>query len=184
MKRITFLKKGISLVCAILMLTAVLPTALAAEYTSDDCYVEGYDTSVEIVEEGAVLLKNANGILPLQDGAKVTLLGSMSYNYVGGDDDNTVMMDAAFIEAGLDVNMQAWNWLETMCGGKRGVRDADPSGLGDWDSYAAIHEFPIEEYEKAKSEILVEGYCDTAIVTLSRTAVERPTWNWMITSAI
>ena len=82
MKRITFLKKGISLVCAILMLTAVLPTALAAEYTSDDCYVEGYDTSVEIVEEGAVLLKNANGILPLQDGAKVTLLGSMSYNYV------------------------------------------------------------------------------------------------------
>ena len=172
MKRITFLKKGISLVCAILMLTAVLPTALAAEYTSDDCYVEGYDTSVEIVEEGAVLLKNANGILPLQDGAKVTLLGSMSYNYVGGDDDNTVMMDAAFIEAGLDVNMQAWNWLETMCGGKRGVRDADPSGLGDWDSYAAIHEFPIEEYEKAKSEILVEGYCDTAIVTLSRTAAE------------
>ena len=173
MKRITFLKKGISLVCAILMLTAVLPTALAAEYTSDDCYVEGYDTSVEIVEEGAVLLKNANGILPLQDGAKVTLLGSMSYNYyVGGDDDNTVMMDVAFIEAGLDVNMQAWNWLETMCGGKRGVRDADPSGLGDWDSYAAIHEFPIEEYEKAKSEILVEGYCDTAIVTLSRTAAE------------
>ena len=172
MKRISFLKKGISLVCAILMLTAVLPTALAAEYTSDDCYVEGYDTSVEIVEEGAVLLKNANGILPLQDGAKVTLLGSMSYNYVGGDDDNTVMMDAAFIEAGLDVNMQAWNWLETMCGGKRGVRDADPSGLGDWDSYAAIHEFPIEEYEKAKSEILVEGYCDTAIVTLSRTAAE------------
>ena len=172
MKRITFLKKGISLVCAILMLTAVLPTALAAEYTSDDCYVEGYDTSVEIVEEGAVLLKNANGILPLQDGAKVTLLGSMSYNYVGGDDDNTVMMDAAFVEAGLDVNMRAWSWLETMCGGKRGVRDADPSGLGDWDSYAAIHEFPIEEYEKAKSEILVEGYCDTAIVTLSRTAAE------------
>lgn len=70
MKRITFLKKGISLVCAILMLTAVLPTALAAEYTSDDCYVEGYDTSVEIVEEGAVLLKNANGILPLQDGLR------------------------------------------------------------------------------------------------------------------
>ena len=62
MKRITFLKKGISLVCAILMLTAVLPTALAAEYTSDDCYVEGYDTSVEIVEEGAVLLKNATGL--------------------------------------------------------------------------------------------------------------------------
>ena len=70
------------------------------------------------------------------------------------------------------MSAQAWNWLETMCGGKRGVRDADPSGLGDWDSYAAIHEFPIEEYEKAKSEILVEGYCDTAIVTLSRTAAE------------
>ena len=41
MKRITFLNKGISLVCAILMLSAVLPTALAGEYTSDDCYVEG-----------------------------------------------------------------------------------------------------------------------------------------------
>lgn len=175
MKRIgrSLWKKCAAAGCAAaLLLTTLAPSAFAAEYTVDDCYVEGYDTSVEIVTEGSVLLKNNNNILPLESGAKVTLLGSMSYNYVGGDEENTVMMDAAFIEAGLDVNMSAWEWLEEMCGGQRGVAEADPSGVGDWDSYSAIHEFPASVYEEGKSRILAEGYDQYAVVTFSRTAAE------------
>ncbi len=168
-----FLGKCLSMACAaVLLVSAAAPVAFAAELSTDDCYVEGYDTSVEIVAEGSVLLKNKDQVLPLQNGARVTILGSMSYNYVGGDDNNTVMMDAAFTEAGLDVNMSAWKWLEAKCGGSRGVRDADPSGIGNWDSYSAIHEFPIDVYESGKTEILVDGYTDYAVVTLSRTAAE------------
>lgn len=157
---------------AALLLALPAEAAQAGELSTDDCYVEGYETSVSIAAEGTVLLKNQENILPLAKGVKVTLLGSMSYNYVGGDDINTVMMDDAFTEAGLDVNESAWNWLEEACGGSRGIAETDPSGVGDWDSYSAAHEFPIEVYEEGASRILTEGYTDYAIVTFARSAAE------------
>lgn len=86
-------------------------------YDSEDCYAEGYENCVDLCAEGSVLLKNDDSILPLAEGTKVTLLGAMSYNYVEGgtgsaggmDDEYTVMMNDAFIEAGLDVNSDAWS---------------------------------------------------------------------------
>ncbi len=66
----------------------------------------------------------------------------MSYNYVEGgtgsaggkDDENTVLISDAFIEAGMDVKSAAWDWLERQCGGKRGDDSSDPAGVG-WTSY-------------------------------------------------
>lgn len=174
-------KKILSSACAaaLLMTSAVVPVS-AASYDANDCYAEGYDVSVQIAAEGAVLLKNKDSILPLAEGTKVTLLGAMSYNYVeggtgsaGGKDDlNTVMMNDAFIEAGLDVNENAWYWLEDTCGGERGVGSADPSGVGDWTSYEKIHEFERSVYEEGSADILTEGYTDYAIVTFSRSGAE------------
>ncbi len=142
------------------------------------CYEEGYNVSVEIGAEGSVLLKN-DDLLPLEEGAKVTILGSMSYNYVEGgtgsaggkDDENTVLMMDAFVEAGLDVNQDAWYWLEETCGGARGVDEADPAGVG-WDQYEKIHEFGIDVYESNQSTILKDGYTDYAVVTISRSGAE------------
>ena len=57
-------------------------------------------------------------------------------------------------------------------GGERGVGSADPSGVGDWTSYQKIHEFPISTYTDAADEILVDGYTDYAIVTVSRSGAE------------
>ena len=166
----------------------------ATTYDSDYCYNEGYESCVNLEVEGAVLLKNANDLLPLAEGSKVTILGAMSYNYVeggtgsagGADDENTVMMADAFAEAGLDVNANAWAWLEEQCGGARGVSDADPGtvgmesggmmgGFGDsntWAQYQYIHEFPIDTYEGAKSTICASGYTDYAVVTFSRSGAE------------
>ena len=112
-------------------------TADTTTYDSDYCFNEGYESCVNIESEGAVLLKNS-GILPLASGTKVTILGGMSYNYVeggtgsagGADDENTVMMSDAFNEAGLDVNADAWSWLEKQCGGKRAVAESDPGVVG------------------------------------------------------
>ncbi len=153
-------------------------------YTADECYAEGYEVCVNIESEGAVLLKN-NSCLPLAESTKVTILGAMSYNYVeggtgsagGADDANTVIMRDAFVEAGLDVNDGAWSWLESQCGGSRGVNDNDP-GLGadgtaaGWTSYTAIHEFAADVYAGAKSDLCAEGYTDYAIVTFSRSGAE------------
>ena len=84
------------------------------------------------------------------------------------------MMSDAFNEAGLDVNADAWSWLEKQCGGKRAVSESDPGvvgGLtgnaaqgvsgtqskGDWTSYTSIHEFGSDVYESGKSTILRPG---------------------------
>lgn len=159
--------------------TSSTTTATSEAKTADECYQEGYEACADIGKEGSVLLKNKNNILPLAQSAKVTVLGAMSYNYVEGgtgsaggkDDENTVMMNDALIEAGLDVNSTAWTWLADQCGGKRGVSAKDPAGVG-WTSYQGIHEFPAATYEAGKSSIVVSGYSDYAIVTFSRSGSE------------
>lgn len=54
------------------------------EYDSAACFEEGTKVASAIQEEGSVLLKNAGGLLPLDQGTKVSILGAMSYNYVEG----------------------------------------------------------------------------------------------------
>ena len=164
---------------AVVMLLSMMPLAGAETYDADYCYAEGYDLSAQIGAEGAVLLKNRENILPLAEGTQVTVLGAMSYNYVEGgtgsaggrDDENTVLMLDALLEAGLDVNEDAWYWLEEQCGGARGADSADPAQVG-WTSYTAIHEFGIDVYEGGKETILQDGYTDYAIVTFARSGAE------------
>lgn len=108
-------KKILSAVVAVMMLLSIAPAASAATCDADYCYSEGYDVAVQIGAEGSVLLKNKDNLLPLAEGTKVTVLGAMSYNYVeggtgsagGADDENTVLMLDALLEAGLDVNEDA-----------------------------------------------------------------------------
>lgn len=96
----------------------------ALEYDSAACFEEGTSVAAAIQEEGSVLLQNENNVLPLADGAKVSVLGAMSYNYVeggtgsagGADDVNTVMLNDALSAAGLEVNEDLWSWLEEACG--------------------------------------------------------------------
>ncbi|MCD7814966.1 MAG: glycoside hydrolase family 3 C-terminal domain-containing protein [Lachnospiraceae bacterium] len=168
----------------------------ADELTADYVYSEGYDVDVQLEAEGAVLLKNENNILPLAEGTGVTILGAMSYNYVeggtgsagGNDDENTVMMNDAFTEAGLDVNADAWTWLEEQCGGYRSNNDYDPavssdssaddefaefsSSSGDWTSYTSIHEFASDVYEGGADTLTADGYTGYAIATFARSGAE------------
>lgn len=199
MKRRSFTKKATSMVCCTALVTAMLGSIpVSAEgMTADDCYAEGYDVNVQLEAEGTVLLKNEDNCLPLAEGTKVTVLGAMSYNYVEGgtgsaggqDDENTVMMNDAFVEAGLDVNEDGWLWLEEQCGGSRNNSDADPAASGeessgddlfgggagaggDWTSYTSVHEFSSDVYESGKDALTAEGYTDYAIVTFSRSGAE------------
>ena len=94
---------GVSQLAAPVAAVAEDGSGSATTYDSDYCYNEGYESCVNIVAEGAVLLRNQDNLLPLAEGSKVTLLGAMSYNYVlggtgsagGADDENTVMMSDA-----------------------------------------------------------------------------------------
>lgn len=147
-------------------------------YTSDECYEEGYQVCVDIAGEGAVLLKNEDNTLPLSEGAKVSVLGAMSYNYVlggtgsagGKDDNNTVMLNNAFEEAGLDVNDDLWAVLEEACGGARGKASKYDS-ISGWTGYQTINEFSKSTYE-TYFKGAIGSYNDTVIVTFSRSGSE------------
>ena len=150
------------------------------EYDSAACFEEGTSVATQLQEEGSVLLQNENNVLPLVTGAKVTILGAMSYNYVeggtgsagGADDVNTVMLNDALTAAGLDVNADMWDWLKEACGGARGA-DALYDGItsSNWTGYQTVNEFSKEIYEShAKS--LIGDYSDYAIVTFSRSGAE------------
>ena len=155
----------------------------STEYTPDQCYDEGYNVCVDIAGEGAVLLKNENNALPLAEGAKVSVLGAMSYNYVlggtgsagGKDDENTVMMNLAFEEAGLDVNDEMWDALEDACGGSRNVSSKYDNIVvdreSDWTGYKTINEFSRNTYDTVFKP-LIGDYDETAIVTFSRSGSE------------
>lgn len=160
----------------------------AETFDAEACYKEGYNICVNVCAEGSVLLKNKDNVLPLAEGTKVTLLGSMSYNYIvggsgqGADDQDTVMMNDAFYEAGLDVNETGWAWLAEQCGGKRMVDEKDPApvkgggGFGakssSWQGYTSIHEFDAGVYEQGKQKLMADGYTDYAIVTFARNGAE------------
>lgn len=138
--------------------------------------------NVELAKESTVLLKNKDNTLPLSVGSKVTLFGSMSYNYVicgngsgsGADDANTVLMSDALSAAGLDVNQNAWAVLEALVGGSRKATPAyQINSTNDWASYTANTEIPVGAYETYMTDDVLSGYTDGyAIVTIARNGAE------------
>jgi beta-glucosidase len=65
--------------------TLLPPTNIDTEFTSDeDVYNAGNALNERLVEEGAVLLKNDGGALPLSSGAKISVFGKNSYNLSPG----------------------------------------------------------------------------------------------------
>ena len=149
-------KKILSAVVAVMMLLSIAPAASAATYDADYCYSEGYDVAVQIGAEGSVLLKNKDNLLPLAEGTKVTVLGAMSYNYVeggtgsagGADDENTVLMLDALLEAADRQNRELaflprWEarQLDLTAAYNQRMREAGKKGYG---MFAKHHVFTVE----------------------------------------
>ncbi|MCD7761080.1 MAG: hypothetical protein LUH16_04805, partial [Clostridiales bacterium] len=143
-----------------------------AVLTDDEALAEGREMVTELEGEGAVLLRNENNTLPLEKGAKVTILGAMSYNYINGGagsaggkyDEYTYTMYEAFTgtkddgsdsvstELYLDVNEKAWEWLEQAVGGGRNMDTTEDyyghTGTGELATPAlGTSEYTYETYE-------------------------------------
>ena len=197
-------KKGIVgiVICAILLAAILVVSitiganfnSLAETYATPVAQVSRTQASLggmqggrNIEAEGAVLLKNENGTLPLKDKG-VTLLGARSHHYVlggtgsagGRDDASTVMMNTALENAGISYNTTAWTWLNNAMGGGHATAinseyvsgdDANRLGGANWTSYQTILEFGIETYEDNITDSVIGDY-DVALVTFGRTGAE------------
>ncbi len=146
--------------------------------TEADRNAHGYELVKQVEAEGAALLTNTNGALPLSKGNKVSLFSTSSVNIVYGgtgsanvDASKANNLKQALELAGFEVNQTLWDFYETGVAkeytrGNAGavVQDsATASGYGS----AEIVEAPWEIYSE---DVLksIEEYGDAAIVVLSR----------------
>lgn len=155
----------------------------SAEYFKSDFETDGetYDAGTEIcytVEgEGAALLLNRDGALPLTSGDRVSTLSSNSVDLVyGGTGSGNVDVSkaddlkTALEKSGFTVNPVLWDFYKTGDGSKynRSAASGESAVLA---GQASINEVPLSVYtEKVKNSIA--EYSDAAIITLSRVGGE------------
>ena len=132
----------------------------------------GLDVCRQVEAEGAALLMNEKGALPLGEGSKVSCFSTSSVNLVYGgtgsgniDASTADNLKAALEKSGLSVNPTLWDFY-TQGPGKEYVRDS-----GGITSAAAVGEAPWSVYtDEVKNS--VAQYGDAAIVVLSRVGGE------------
>ena len=126
-----------------------------------------------IEEEGMVLLKNEGG-LPLSEGAKISLLGQDSVDFVyGGSGSGSVDVSMALnlkeaMEAsGFEVNETLWDFYDTGAGKDYRKTVPDETGAGEF----AVNEVPADVYTDEVKDSFAD-YQDAAIVCIGRSGGE------------
>ncbi len=133
----------------------------------EEAMAHGDDVSIRILQEGSVLLKNDNNVLPLpSDTKKVNLFGWRSSKMVFGgagsgfvDDTNAVSLETALSEKDIEVNSELMKLYTDF------NSNANSSGVGATD-------FDITEPDVSvyTDSILsnAKAFSNTAIITVSR----------------
>ncbi|MBQ7902468.1 MAG: glycoside hydrolase family 3 C-terminal domain-containing protein [Oscillospiraceae bacterium] len=142
------------------------------DYTDEEREQRGKDLVYRVEAEGAALLMNENGALPLAEGAQVSLVSTSSVSFIYGgtgsanvDSSKAHNLRQAMEQAGFGVNRTLWDWYLTGEGAQY-VRDG-----GGFTSGAKVGEAPWSAYT---DDVLssIETYGDAAVVTLSRVGGE------------
>ncbi|MEE0106222.1 MAG: glycoside hydrolase family 3 N-terminal domain-containing protein [Lachnospiraceae bacterium] len=126
-----------------------------------------------IEEEGMVLLKNENG-LPLKEGAKVSLFGEDSVDFVYGgsgsgsvDTSLALNLKQAMEASGFEVNDTLWDFYDKGAGKDYRKSVPDETGEGEF----AVNEVPANVYTDDVKESF-KDYNDAAVVCIGRSGGE------------
>ena len=95
-------------------------SALPADYTLEDAFVTSREVNVRGMEEGAILLRNEDGVLPLGTNAKINLFGYASVDTTEAVGSATATgstlekfnFKKGFEEAGLTINKDLYDWYK------------------------------------------------------------------------
>lgn len=143
----------------------------------DEWKAEAAELVEDVVDEGIVLLKNDNNVLPLASGAKVSLFGRASVDLVTGgtgagaiSSEYVVDLKTAMEAEGLAVNETLWDFYESYSG-KDGYTRSNGTYAGTTPDQIFIAEPPVSEYT-ADVTASYADYNDAAIVVISRVGGE------------
>lgn len=135
-------------------------------------YLESISEKIE--EEGIVLLQNNNNVLPLENGAKISILGQDSVDPVyGGGGASTIDVSVcvdiktSFEAAGFEINETLWKFYDTGAGSSYRKSVPDAYGQGE----LAVNEVPLDVYTDEVMDSLDE-YSDAAVIFIGRTGSE------------
>ena len=149
-----------------------------SDFASDEeMYKKGDEVCYNVEAEGAALLLNKDGALPLAEGAKVSTLSSNSVNLVYGgtgsgnvDASKADDLKTALEKSGLKVNPTLWDFYKTGAGSAYD-RSASAGESAVLAGQASIAEVPMDVYTEDVKNSITE-YGDAVIITFSRVGGE------------
>ena len=185
-----FKKKILGLSLAALMLGGIgaeLPAAIKADAAKEamfgNYFFSDYDSreevmaanrvlNTEIANEGIVLLKNEDNALPVGDGAKISVFGKSSYQYLSGGGGSgagggapVTSLYTALQDEGFQINSKLVNFYKDSY--KSGNGRGQSPGIGATVPGYNTGETPIASYTD-DIEASYEDYNDAAVVVFSR----------------
>lgn len=151
--------------------------------TEADRLKAGNELCYQVEAEGAALLLNKEGFLPLANGAKVSTLSTNSINLTYGgtgsgnvDASKADNLKAALEKSGLVVNGTLWDWYNSKQAEELMKVLKDAAGASEGESavlagQAPIIEIDIDKYP-ADVKDSIAAYGDAVIITFSRVGGE------------
>lgn len=129
----------------------------------------------EVMQEGAVLLRNENNALPLEANARVNVFGYRAFNEarivgssdVGSEDLTTISLPDALNSAGFQVNEELYAWQQ------RNSTAEDFGNIFDMSLSYTVKEFEFSDLEAAGMIESAKAFSDTAIYVIGRNAGEK-----------
>ncbi|MBQ4348713.1 MAG: glycoside hydrolase family 3 protein [Clostridia bacterium] len=179
MKKTT--KKIASVILAVIMVFSCCGTAFAYSGRIDPAIVaETSKIALEIENEGIVLLKNEENLLPL-DGKKLNVFGVGSVRpFFGGagsgciTSENPISFYDALDAEGIEYNTELRKLYEKNCGDEAIPTTKHPvvnNALGLILTTSSLDEMPVKKLTKKVMDNAV-AYSDTALIMISRTSEE------------
>ena len=145
---------------------AALSKTIVDEELQKEAQSEAEEISVELVEEGSVLLKN-DGILPLSE-TKINLFGvksvDLSYNAAGsaaGTTTDAITLKEGLEKAGFEINSDLYKLIES----NATISDTDVDEGG---SSKSVNELALDKYTGNTAFDKLKEYSDIAVVTIGR----------------
>ncbi len=158
-----------------------LPPRFVSDFESSEEQAKAADLICEsVVANGAVLLLNREGALPMAGSEKLSLFGTSSAHFVYGgtgsggmDNSKAILLKDALEQDGFSVNPTLWDFYTTGAGSKYGLKDASGS-LNNYifkNEEFMVNEAPQSAYTDAEWDS-VKSYGDAAIVVIGRVCGE------------
>ena len=148
-------------------------SALPADYTLEDAFVTSREVNVRGMEEGAILLRNENKLLPLGESAKVNLFGYASVDVTEAVGSATATgstlekynFKRGFEEAGLAVNGDLYDWYKA---------NTDKSNTSNFFDFSVEYNVPEIKLSDIPANVLsaAKDYSPVAVYVIGRVGSE------------